>query len=229
MRKLLAAAGATALVAVAGSALAATQATDFKAKLTSKNPSSSTGLNFSVKFTDDDGGKPEALQRFVLDLPKGAKFDLRGSPKCVATDEELEAGKPCPKRTQIGAGEASATSDGINNVTVDSRIYNLAPRKKPKDPSSGEALFTFDLNGETVASFAADAKGRRLKSPKLTSLPLDFVITDFEGKINKRKKGRRVLITTPGKCPKSRKWKIRAAFKFAGGTTKPVVTTPCKR
>lgn len=230
MRKLLTGAVGTALVlAVALPALAATEATDWTAKLTSKKTSSSAGLNFSVKFEEDAGGKPEALQSFLLTLPKGAAFDLRGAPKCVATDQELMEGKPCPAKTQIGSGEASATSDGTNNVTVASKIFNLAPVKKPKDPSAGEILFTFELGGETVASFAADAKGRKLKSPKLTALPLDFVITEFKGKIEKKKKGKRVYITTPGACPKSKKWDIRATFKFPSSKSDLTAKSACKR
>lgn len=229
MRKLLTgAAGTAVLMALAIPALAATEATDWTAKLGTKNTSSSAGLNFSVKFADDAGGKPEALQSFVLTLPKGGKFDLRAAPKCVATDAELMAGKPCPAKTQIGSGEASATSDGANNVTVASKIFNLAPIKKPKDPTAGEILFTFELGGEQVASFAADAKGGKLKSPKLTALPLDFVITEFKGKIEKNKKGKRVFITTPDTCPKSKKWDIKAAFKFPSSKSELVAKSPCK-
>ena len=230
MRRLLTgAAGTAVLLAVAIPALAATEATDWTAKLTSKNVSSSAGLDFSIKFADDAGGKPEALQSFVLTLPKGGEFDLRAAPKCVATDEELMAGKPCPAKTQIGSGEASATSDGTNNVTVTSKIFNLKPLKKPKDRSAGEILFTFELGGETVASFAADAKGGKLKSPKLTALPLDFVITEFKGKIEKNKKGKRVFITTPDTCPKSKKWDIKATFKFPSSKSNVVAKSPCKR
>ena len=104
MRKLiLSAVGAAAVLAVAIPALAATQATDFKAKFTTPNTSASSGLKFSVKFTDDDGGKPEGLKRFTLTLPRGSQFDLRAAPKCVLTAEEFEQLKPCPARTQIGA------------------------------------------------------------------------------------------------------------------------------
>lgn len=230
MRKLLTgAAGTLVVLAIAIPALAATQATDFTAKLTSKNTSSSAGLDFSVKFTDDDGGKPEGLKRFTLTLPKGGKFDLRAAPKCVATAEEAEQLKPCPAKTQIGAGEATATSDGTNRVKVTSKLYNVKPLKKPKDPSSGEILFIFELGGEPVTGFAAVAKGRTLKSPALADFPLDFVVTDFEGAIEKNKKGKRVFITTPDTCPKSGKWEIKATFKFPSGTSKPVVKTPCKR
>lgn len=230
MRKLLLSAiGAAAVLAVAIPALAATQATDFKAKFTTPKTSASSGLKFSVKFTDDDGGKPEGLKRFTLILPKGSEFDLRAGPKCVLTAEEFEQQKPCPDKTQIGSGKASATSDGTNNVDVTSKLYNLKPLKKPKDPSSGEILFTFYLAGDPVTGFSVDAKGRKLKSPQLGDFPLNFAITDFAGTIEKHKKGKRVLITTPDTCSRARKWKLGASFTFPSGTTKPVVTSRCKR
>lgn len=212
-------------------ALAATKVSKFKVGYTTKKAAASSGLAFDISFRDPAASVPQGLQSFAITLARGSKFDLRGSPSCVASNEELEqlGSKACPANTRIGSGSATAT-DGIAPVTVDSKIFNLEPLKKPKDPSTGEILFTFDINDTTVASFAAKAQGRKMSVSGLTgALPGSLVVTDFSGKIDKHKKGKRRLLTTPGKCPAKEKWAINGVFRFADGASKPKTTSRCSR
>jgi hypothetical protein len=221
VRRLIAC-GVTLLVggASAAAALGASEATSYSVKHTVKAAGASTGIKFEVGFGDPaaPNGLPSGLQSFKIKLHKGTKIDAAAAPQCVVSAEDLmsEGAAACPAATRIGTGTASATSAAGQTITVDAVIFNEKLGKR------NAFLFVFVLNGAYVTAFDAPVKGNTISASGLTgALPGELVVTRFTGSIGKRssRRGnhRHNLITTPAKCPKSRKWTNTANFTFVNG------------
>ena len=96
-------------------------------------------------------------------------------------------------------------------------------------------LFLFLVGDAVVTAFDANIKGATISSEGLTgALPGDFVVTQFNGTIEKHSKGRgkrrRNLVTAPKVCPaRNRKWKNTGSFVFQDDTKDTgSSTSPCK-
>ncbi len=212
------------VLAVAASAMAATNAAKFDLAFNTKKPERSTAFSFNVAFANTGANQvPAALNRFSISLPKGAKFDHAAVPQCAAEDKQLtqKGSAACSAKTVVGKGKATAVpAGGGNTIKTTVKIFNMNRR---------QFMFQFQIGGKDVVRFFATSKGSKLTSEKLTgTLPGGVIVTSLKGSIAKRHKGKRNLITTPRKCPKSRKWKFSGSFKFADGTHTPTDTVSCK-
>jgi hypothetical protein len=214
-------------------AFAASEATTFRVKHTSKAVDSSTGISFKIAFGDPEAlnGVPSGLKNFKIKLHKGTKIDAAGAAQCTASSETLmnKGAAACPAATRIGSGTAAATSAAGQTVKVDAVIFNERVGGK------NAFLFVFLLNDAYVTAFDANVKANTISSEGLTgALPGDFVVTEFSGNIGKHSKGRgkrrHDLITTPQTCPKSKKWTNTATFVFQNGNSDTgTSTSACKR
>jgi len=199
-------------------------------KLTTKQELASTGLKFDIKISNGTDGKPELVKRFAIALPKGTRFDGRGAARCDVTDAQVmeDIGKNCPANTKVGSGKVTATSDGSNTLTVDAVFYNLKPRSGPS--SKAAIAIAFVADGTQLTGLDATGRGNKLISQVLTGeLPGGFRVNRFRGSISKRSKGQRNLITSPAKCPKSRRWMLTTTFNFPSGPSKSPSKSPCNR
>jgi hypothetical protein len=222
VRKLIAGAVTLILGATAAVALGASEATTYSVKHTVKATGASTGIKFEIGFGDPaaPNGLPSGLQSFRIKLHKGTKIDPAAAPQCRVSAEDLmsEGAAACPAATRIGTGTASATSAAGQTVTVDAVIFNEKVGRR------NAFLFVFVLNDAYITAFDAPVKGNTISASGLTgALPGDLVVTRFTGSIGKRSsrrgRHRHNLITTPAKCPKSRKWTNTANFTFVNGNT----------
>jgi len=224
MRRLTLPLALLATLALATSALAATNAAKFDLGFTTKKPGKSTGFSFDVAFANTGGNAvPAALKKFSISLPKGSKFDGAGALQCKASDKELEEKQSaaCPANTFVGSGTATAVPPGGGN-TIKTTV-KIANGKK------GAFEFFFAVNGTDVTSFRATAKGSTLTSQTLTgTLPGGIIVTSFKGSIKKKSRDGKNLITTPKTCPRSKKWEAGGNFKFADGSHKPTDTIGCR-
>jgi len=225
MRKLTLPLALLAALALAASAVAATNAAKFDLGFTTKKPDRSTGFSFDVAFANTGGNTvPAALKKFVITLPKGSKFNGAGAPQCKAADKDLneKQSAACPANTFVGSGKATAVPAGGGpaiNTTV-----KIANGKR------GRFEFFIAVGGKDVTGFRASTKGSRLTSQPLTgTLPGGIIVTSLKGSIKKQSAKGENLITTPDTCPRSRKWKFSGNFTFADGTHKPTDTAACRR
>ena len=225
MRKLTLPLALLAVLALAASAVAATNASKFDLSLSTKKTEKSTSFKFDVAFANTGGNAvPAALNKFSVSLPKGSKFNHAAASQCKATEQELTqqgSANACPRGSEVGSGTATAVPPaGGATIKTTVKIYNMTGKT---------FLFQFQLNGADAARFGAKSKGSTLTSETLTgTLPGDVIVTSFKGKINKKSSKGKNLITTPKKCPKSKKWKFSGNFKFADGTHKPTDTVACR-
>jgi hypothetical protein len=216
-----------------GVALGKNEATSFSVKHTGKTPGSSTGVKFKISFGNAEvpNGVPQGLQSFKIKLHKGTKLDGRGAAQCRATAADLmsKGAGACPAASRIGSGNATATSAVGASVKAEAAIFN------EKFEGRDAFLFIFLIDDAYITAFDGYIKGNTLSSTGLTgALPGDFVVTKFNGTINKHSKGkgkrRHDLITAPKVCPKrSRKWTNTATFVFQNGDKDNASnTSPCK-
>ena len=223
MRRLTLPLALLAVLALAASAVAATNASKFDLGFSTKKPEKSTGFSFDVGFSNTGGNPvPAALTKFTISLPKGSKFNGAGAPQCKASDAELDAKQSaaCPANTFIGSGKASAVpAGGGNTISTTVKIAN---------GKSGRFEFFIAVGGNDVTGFRATANGAKLTSQALTgTLPGGVIVTSLKGSIKSKSSKGKNLITTPASCPKSKKWKFAGNFKFADGTHKPTDTVRC--
>ena len=206
--------------AAVGVALAATEATTFSAKQTTRAERASTGLKFKIGFSDPDAPNvlPSGLKSFKIKLHPGSKIDSRGAVQCAVTDEELmnEGVAACPPSSRIGSGTVTATNAAGTSVNADVAIFN------DRFENRNAFLFVITVNDVLASAFDATIKGDTLSSEGLTgALPGDFVVSQFSGRIDKKSTGRgerrHNLITTPKVCPPGRKWTNTATFNFLNG------------
>lgn len=224
MRKFTLPLALIALLALAASAVAATNAAKFDLGFSTKKTAKSTSFSFDVVFANAGGNAtPAALNKFSVSLPKGSKFNGSGAPKCTASEADLDKqfSAACPRNTIVGAGKASAVAPGGGNpINTTVKIANQG---------GGKFRFFFAVGGNDVTGFTATAKGAKLTSETLTgSLPGGVIVTSLKGKISKKSSKGKNLITTPKSCPKSKKWKFGGTFSFADGTHKVTDTAKCK-
>ncbi|HEX5910409.1 MAG TPA: hypothetical protein VFY44_07940 [Thermoleophilaceae bacterium] len=224
MRRLTLPLALLAVLAMAASALAATNAAKFDMGFTTKKPAKSTAFSFDVAFANTGGNQvPAALNKFSIALPAGTKFNGDGAAKCTAAETELDTkfSAACPSASIVGSGKATAVpSGGGNSINTTVKIANQG---------KGSFRFFFALNGKDVTGFTAKAKGSKLTSETLTgSLPGGVIVTSLKGSIKKKSAKGKNLITTPKSCPKSKKWKFSGTFNFADGTHKVSDSVSCK-
>lgn len=223
MRRLTLPLALLAVLALAASAVAQTNAAGFDLGFTTKKAKKAAGFSFDVTFANVGGNPtPAALNKFSVSLPSGSKFNGAAATRCKATEAELDAkfSAACPRASIVGAGKATAVPPGGGNaINTTVKIANL---------SGNKFRFFFAVGGKDVTGFSATAKGSKLTSQTLTgSLPGGVIVTSLEGSIKKKTSGKKSLITTP-KCPKSKKWKFGGTFNFADGTHKVSDTVSCR-
>ena len=224
MRRLTLPLALLAALALAASAAAATNAALFDLGFATKKTAKSTSFSFDVAFANAGGDPvPAALTRFTVSLPKGSKFNHAGAPQCTATDKQLTAkgSAACAAKTQVGTGKASAVpAGGGNTINTTVKIFNMDKK---------QFMFQIQLAGKDAARFFATTKRTSLASQALTGkLPGGVIVTSLEGSIKKKSSDGKNLITSPAKCPKSKKWTFGGTFKFADGTHKVTDTASCK-
>ena len=223
MRRLTLPLALVAVLALAASALAATNATKFDLGFSTKSTAKSTAFSFDVAFANAGGNVPAALNKFSISLPSGSKFNGDGAAKCTASESELDTkfSAACPSNTIVGSGKATAVpAGGGNTIPTTVKIANQG---------KGKFRFFFALGGKDVTGFTATAKGAKLTSQTLTgSLPGGVIVTSLKGSIKKKSSKGKNLITTPKSCPKSKKWKFGGSFNFADGTHKVTDSVSCR-
>lgn len=243
MRKLLI--GATVgvvMLAVAAIAMATTTQT-FNQKFATPKKNTSTGTSFKTQSTEDandeNNRQPKATRQFDITFPAGTKIDYKAKAICKTLDESAE--DPCPKNTKIGSGHAQVLLPFQNTGPIDADVtaYN---RK------SGLFLYVVpQLAGQAPVVLKPTFKGRTLK----TSTPpnciastntnghcvnsdgsdgAEAVLVEFDLKTTKAKKGKRVYLRTPAKCPSNGNWIFQAKITYDDGTSvSPKSASKCSK
>ena len=156
MRRLTLPLALLAVLALAGLAVAATNASKFDLGFTHQEAGRSPPASRSTSAFANTGGNPvpAALNKFTISLPKGSKFNGAGAPQCKATDKELneKQSAACPANTFIGSGKATAVpAGGGDTISTTVKIAN---------GKSGRFEFFIAVGGKDVTGFRATTKRR---------------------------------------------------------------------
>lgn len=233
MRKLILAAGVAAMALGVGIPAVASPEFDagYTAKFTTSKPSSSSGLRFSITFTDpgEEGGRPKQLRKAVILLHPGTRVDTSALTKCTASKEEIGSKGPaaCPRASRVGVGEAAAFARPPNpptKIEVDIVAINKAGKL---------ALAFTTKDGNPITSTEGRYKGRTLtfSFPEGTA----FNVSKLQLNLRAFTKGRgtrreRRYITSPRTCPRTKKWTNSAVFTFEDGTDATISSiSRCRR
>jgi hypothetical protein len=207
-------------------------------RLTTVRPGASTGVFateiFNARYPN---GQLKPLRHSLIGFPKGTRLDALGAVTCSADDDDFssEGMSACPAASKIGAGNASVMSTGTpvqaGPIELDLTVF----------ARTDGSLFVFSQEGAYLSSMRIRAVRKRFQraDPK----PMCFVVTERppckHGEIVPRSltvyfpphsrvvNGRRHnLITTPRRCPRSRRWKFFDKHTFADGSFDLFVNHP---
>ena len=227
------------LIAVAAAAIAASPAyaesgrlADFTLRLSSKKPGTPTGLQTQFRLREEGhpDAKPSPIRSASIHLPNGLRFDSGAVPQCKASDAELHAlgTAACPSDSQLTIGPFTAmTGFGppIDPVKGDDHVFNgpgqlievIAAPGTPVSPGFDRLT----ISGSTVTAHPPATPGGPPDG--------ETAVRSIGFAVPVRTAAGRSLVTTPPRCPKTRRWMTTATFRFADGDTDTVLSaTPCR-
>ncbi len=218
-----------ALAAVAP-ATAFAQRQDASLLLTNTKPATPTGLELRIDYVNpsDPAAKPPAVRRVVETLARGARFDTAAPELCTATDLELMilGAAACPPGSVVGTGEI-VLDTGIPGARALSSAVTFLN-------NTGELIFLASLPPAPVRLVIRASQEERTAisdAPFLPgTLPDGAAIDTVEVDLDRIATERGSYITTPRRCPRTRRWTNRTTFTYADGATETVATRQrCRR
>lgn len=226
-----------AMLAIGGGAteaLGAESAADLSVVLSSRQPASSTGIDFRVFYRDpeDPEGKPSPIESLVIEGPAGLRFDGDAVPACQATDEQFRAmgRNACPEASKVGEGTLTAITGFAaadpfeGDVTVFNGGDQLIELVTVKGSNATAGLDRLTIDGSTLTGHPPNTPGGP-PDGRTSVREVRFHIPARESGTGAE---RRAFVTTPPTCPPDRAWTFRGRFGFANGTDAAVTsTTPC--
>ena len=227
--------GVGALVAV-GVAYAAVTVS-FSATVSPNKANKPTGLFVSIKSTDPAADQPPIMNRIVIKLNKGGKFNASKFPRCKLTTLQAKGPSACPKGSKIGTGSGVGMARPVVTDPVNGKLtlFN-GERQGGKDTV---LVFVLPDLGPTFVSVGKISKsgGRYTLDftiPPIKTLPSapDASVVSVKTKtpVKKIRKGRHkyYLIVAPKKC--TGHWKGTGTFYFTTGETRTVpISQKCKK
>lgn len=201
-------------------------------KLTSHRPNQPTGATLHLVWPDAEGThkpKPEKIGAFTL--PAGTRVNEAAIPTCTASDTELKAqgGAACPGGSALGPGQVSfVTGAGspIEPFWLDNYWYHGPKQIFGLFHVHGTAHPTLIVNRVELRGTTFIAR---------PNLPPGFppgektVPKESRQEIYGLSSSKGAFVTTPPKCPRSRRWVAHAAVTYDDGTVQRATSvTRCK-
>jgi hypothetical protein len=239
-KKLIAVLGVGAACALLASMAFAAVQVAFKAEAKPNKAGKPTGLNVRIESTDPAAEQPPIMNRIVIRLNEGGKYNSSKFPRCQLAKLQARGPNGCPSKSKIGSGTGVGYAKPVVTDPVNAKltIFNGA-KIGGKDTI---LVYVFPDLGPTFVSVGKISKKRAggfdynldFNIPPIKTLPsapdaaTALVDTKTPKKIIKKGKRKFALIVAPKKCKGT--WKAEGQFFFADGSS---VTTPvtqkCKK
>ena len=239
-KKLIAVLGIGAACALMASAAFAAVQVTFKATASPNKANKPTGLNVHIESTDPAAPQPPIMNRIVIRLNEGGKYNSSKFPRCSLPKLQARGPNGCPSGSKIGSGRGVGYAKPVVTDPVNAKltIFNGA-KVGGKDTI---LVYVFPDLGPTFVSVGKISKKKAggfdynldFNIPPIKTLPsapdaaTALVDTKTPRKTIKKGKRKFSLIVAPKKC--SGTWKAEGQFFFADGSS---VTTPvtqkCKK
>lgn len=195
-------------------------------------------LSFSTKATKAQTGVKFLTDRYAYKAPPpgqlaervatvtfvmapGTKTNPNAFPSCKRSALEAKGPGACPKGSKVGTGKAQIiTGLPIDPVNMTAQIF-----------TTRNGLLTYMTGSGQTQVITLSVRGNRLIAPvpRKCLIPSDCtqgeaVLKRLSVTLNKGK-----LVTTPSRCPKSKKWVNTALYKYVNGDTeRETSTSSCK-
>lgn len=247
MRKLLIGAVAGVVMLVVAAIAMATTTQTFNQTYTTKKPNTSTGTKFQTNSSEDandeNNKQPKATREFDIKFPAGTKINYKAAPVCTNVDES--AASPCPANTKIGTGHAQVLLPFKGTAPIDANVtaYNrksegttgLVLFVEPQAPNQAPVFLKPVYKGLTLKTAtppnciaSTNQNGHCVKGDG--SDGVEAVLTEFDLTTKAVKKGKKVYLKTPPKCPKTKTWTFTAKITYDDGTSVTKrAATKCKK
>jgi hypothetical protein len=239
-KKLIAVLGVGAACALLASAAFAAVQVAFTAEVKPNKAGKPAGLNVKIESTDPAAEQPPIMNRIVIRLNEGGKYNASKFPRCTLAKLQARGPNGCPSGSKIGSGRGVGYAKPVVTDPVNAKltIFNGA-KIGGKDTI---LVYVFPDLGPTFVSVGKVTKKRAggfdynldFNIPPIKTLPsapdaaTALVDTKTPRKTIKKGKRKFSLIVAPKKCKGT--WKAEGQFFFADGSS---VTTPfskaCKK
>jgi hypothetical protein len=198
--------------------------------LTAQRTAGPTGTRTAIDYFDpgDRGGKPPAVRKVELRLPRGTRIDTSVSVRCKASDAELMAqgADACPKRSSVGGGFLR-----LDTGVPGPGRYQDGDVKLLNNDSELIFLSTTRDGGAHVVT-RAKVRGRTIVTgvPVLPGAPPDGAALDkARTHLERITVDGHAYIRTPAHCPPRGHWTVRHRFTYDDGVIQVVRSpTPCR-
>jgi hypothetical protein len=198
----------------------------FGLSFSAKTPASATGVKFLTNrssYKAPPQGQPaDRVAKTTFILSPGSRTNPGAYPACPKTALEAKGPMACPKGSNVGSGNASViTGLPIDPINLTAQIF----------ATKGGLLAYLTGSGQTQV-LEMSLKGNKIVAavPQKCLVPSDCLKGEAVLKLLSVTLKPGKLVTTPPKCPATRKWTNTAIYAYANGDTeKETSTTPCKR
>jgi hypothetical protein len=239
-KKLIAVLGVGAIAAVLASSAFAAVTIVFKADAKPGKAGKPTGLNVDFTVTEPGQPQPPILNRVVIKLNKGGKYNSSKFPRCNLATLQAKGPTGCPGKSKIGSGTGVGRALPVVEDPVNGKLTLFNGSKV--GGKDAVLVYVFPDLGPTfvvVCKISKKVSGAfdytlDCGIPPIKTLPSapDASVVETKTKTQKKiiKKGKKkyALIVAPKKC--SGKWKAEAQFFFATGeTAKTPYSGKCKK
>jgi hypothetical protein len=164
----------------------------------------------------------------VVRLASGARIDTSAPQLCTASDPELMllGESACPPGSKVGQGVVTVDT-GIPGpgriVTADVAFLNNTDQLIYVNTARGTSARTViraDVGSNTIVTDAPLLPGTPPDGGAIDTVHISFPPLVRDG---------RAYVTTPPRCPPSRRWINQVSFTYADGVTQTVDSpSPCK-
>jgi hypothetical protein len=201
----------------------------FTANATPAKAGKSTGLKVNFTVTEPGQPQPPILNRIVIKLQKGGKYNSSKYPRCNLASLQAKGPNGCPSKSKIGSGTGIGRALPVVEDPVNGKLTLFNGSKVGGKDTVLVYVFP-DLGPTFVVPCKITKKVQGnfdytldCGIPPIKTLPSapDAAVVETKTTTNKKtiKKGKKKypLIVAPKKC--SGTWKAEAQFFFATGET----------
>lgn len=197
----------------------------FSLTFSSKTAGANSGVTFVTDRFDYKAPSPgtaaDRVASVTFKMAPGTRTNTKAFPSCSKSALEARGPGACPRGSQVGTGRAEViTGLPIDPVKMTAKVF----------AAKGGLLTYLTGSGQTQV-IGLSMKGSTIVAPVPHACPtgncsqVEAVLKYLTVTLKPGK-----LITTPTKCPASRKWTNKAAYKFVNGDVETETSTsPCKR
>jgi len=229
-------AAAVGALVVAGAVYAAVTVT-FTASVKPNKANKPTGLFVNIKSADPAAPQPPIMNRILIKLNKGGKFNASKFPRCKLTTLQSKGPSGCPKGSKIGTGNGVGMARPVVTDPVNGKI-TLFNGTQMGGKDTVLAFVLPDLGPTFVSVGKVSKSGGRysldFSIPPIKTLPsapdASVVSVNTKTPVKKIRKSRKnyYLIIAPKKCTGT--WKGTGTFYFTTGESQTVpVSQKCKK